>query len=731
MYRKIGLFFSFVGIAYAGEKVATSSSETLWIWVALFALGAISVLILFFSSRQMAKMKKMHEKLFSKQLEMEKKQIDLLTNMSENIHSVAKEALEKSTQAIEKVNASGKDDLVELANVEDTLLDITNDLIEFLRLKSKKVEIFNGEFNLNNVLNELSGTLCSRFHGSRVELIFDIDNAIPRRLIGDSLHLGQILNNILENCIENLTDEELKLKISMFSNYEEKIELQFQITDYGSGMSEEERETLFMPYYDDKSSQYVGLGLFVAKELVSMMGGELSVQSNSGKGSTYTITLPFAMVDYENKRRYRLPAKELTDKKVFIVDSSYNSALAIKKMFAYFRHDVKVVSIDKFRDSKPKLTPYDIVVLDESLFSVGILNYIKEIKAQKDIKVIALNSLLRINHDEALSNDVVDKILMKPLNQERVFEVITTLYESANKSVIDEIKSDILKSQKAQIYKSDITETKNIKQHDFYDFNGKKILIVEDNVINQKVLTNILHLSGMEITIANNGQEAVNLITKAKAEVFDLVLMDINMPVMDGFTATRAIREDKRFDNLPIVAFTALVLESEIRKMFDSGMNAYLDKPIKLGKLYSAFTMFLLDNPNEQHSVQDQRAVSKVADVKDLPGLNVIMGISHSNNSQALYMEILKEFIDAYGKSYEVFATLVMEHRYEQLKMLCLDMKGLSGTIGAEDMNVKIEEVQKLLLYNKYELLNSYVDIYKKELLKLMKSIHTYIELKS
>jgi CheY-like chemotaxis protein len=473
------------------------------------------------------------------------------------------------------------------------------------------------------------------------------------------------------------------------------------------------------------------LGLFVAKELVSMMGGELSVQSNSGKGSTYTITLPFVMVDPENKRRYRLPAKELTDKKVFIVDSSYNSALAIKKMFAYFRHDVKVVSIDKFRDSKPELTPYDIVVLDESLFSVSVLNYIKEIKAKKELKVIALNSLIRINHDEALSNDVVDKILMKPLNQERVFEVITTLYEAKNKSAIDEIKSDILKSQKAQIYKSDITETKNIKQHDFYDFNGKKILIVEDNVINQKVLTNILHLSGMDITIANNGQEAVNLITRAKAEVFDLVLMDINMPVMDGFTATRAIREDKRFDNLPIVAFTALVLESEIRKMFDSGMNAYLDKPIKLGKLYSAFTMFLLDNPNEQHGEQDKRAVSKVADVKDLPGLNVIMGISHSNNSQALYMEILKEFIDAYGKSYEVFATLVSEHRYEQLKMLCLDMKGLSGTIGAEDMNVKIEEVQKLLLYNKYELLNSYVDIYKKELLKLMKSIHTYIELKS
>ncbi len=724
MYRKLGLFVGLIGVAYAGEKMATDSTETFWIWIALFALGTVSILILFFSSSQMLKMKKMHDDLFSKQLDMEQKQILLLTNMSENIHDVAKEALKKSTQAIEKINASDKSDLVELTNVEDVLLDITNDLIEFLRLKSKKVEIFNGEFNLNNVLNELSGTLCSRFSGSKVELIFDIDNSIPRRLIGDSLHLGQILNNILENAMDSLTNEELKLRISMFSTFEDKIELQFQIIDSGAGMTKEEQDSLFVPYYNDDNSQYVGLGLFVAKELVSMMNGELSVQSSLGKGSTFTITLPFVMVDPENKRRYRLPAKELTDKKVFIVDSSYNSALAIKKMFAYFKHDVKVVSIEKFMRSKPKLTSYDIVVLDESLLNIGFLDYLKQIKEEKEFKIIALNSLLRVVQDKMLSNDLIDKVLMKPLNQERVFEMISSLYEVKLDFAAED--KNILESKKLKIYRSSILETKNIKQHNFYDFNGKRILIVEDNIINQKVLTNILHLSGIEITIANNGQEAVNLVTRAQAKVFDLVLMDINMPVMDGFTATQAIRDDKRFDNLPILAFTALVLDSEIKKMFNSGMNAYLDKPVKLGKLYTALAMFLLENPNKHN----ESRLLNIIDNCDFPGLNVSIGISHSNNSEALYLEILKEFIDAYGKSYEVFRTLVSEHRYEQLKMLCLDMSGLSGTIGAEDMNVKIVEVQKLLLYNNHELLHNYVDIYKKELLKLIKSIHLYIQTK-
>jgi len=724
MYKKIGLFVGLIGIAYAGEKIATSSNETFWIWIALFALGAVSILILFFSSRQMSKMKKMHEDLFSKQLEMEQKQILLLTSMSENIHDVAKEALEKSTLAMEKINSSSKSVLSELTNVEDTLIDITNDLIEFLRLKSKKVEIFNGEFNLNNVLNELSGTLCSRFSGSKVELIFDIDNSIPRRLIGDSLHLGQILNNIIENTMDSLTDEELKLKISMFSTFEDKIELQFQIIDSGTGMTEDEQDSLFIPYYDDKSSQYIGLGLFVAKELVGMMNGELSVQSSSGKGSTFTITLPFIMVDPENKRRYRLPAKELTDKKVFIVDSSYNSALAIKKMFAYFKHDVKVISIEQFMQSKPKLTPYDIVVLDESLLSIRTLGYLKQIKEEKEFKIIALNSLLRVSQNKVIHDDLIDKVLMKPLNQERVFETITSLYEV--KKASSDINYKTAAAKKVKIYRSSILETKNIKQHDFSDFNGKKILIVEDNIINQKVLINIFHLSGIEITIANNGQEAVNLVTRAQAKVFDLVLMDINMPVMDGFAATQAIRDEKKFDNMPIIAFTALVLDSEIKKMFNSGMNAYLDKPIKLGKLYTALAMFLLDDPNKYNEVSS----SNVIDDYDLAGLNVKVGIAHSNNSEALYLEILKEFIDAYGKSYEVFATLVSEHRYEQLKMLWLDMKGLSGTIGAEGMNVKIEKKQKLLLYNKHDLLHSYIDVYKKELLKLAKSIHLYIQTK-
>jgi len=705
---------------YARDLLSRDTTDTFWIWIAMFALGIVGIAILFFSSRQVYKMQEMHENVFKKQLEMEKKQAEILTNMSENIHNIAKEALKKSTEAMEKVNGNRQIESNAMVTVENKLLDVTNDLIEFLRLKSRKVEIVNEEFNLNNVLNEISGSVCSHFKGSHVELIFDIDNTVPRLLVGDSLHLGQILNNLLESRLSVLGNEELKLEISIYNTFEDKLELELQLIDNGAGMTQDEVDNLFIPYYDDVNCQYVGLGLFVAQELVSMMNGELSIHSNLGKGTSFTLTLPFDTVDPSNKRKYRLPEKILTDKKVLIVDSNYNSALAIKKMFAYFKHDVKVLSQEQFSESMPKLTPYDIVVLNEELLNIRTLGYLKEIKAEKEIKVVSLSSLLSAQA-ESNENDLVDRRMYKPLNQERIFEMIINMYEL---NVSLGYKDEGYATRKAKIYKSTILETNHIKQHSFSVFKGSNLLIVEDNIINQKVLTNILNQSGMNITLANNGLEAVKLISQQGKNAFDLVLMDINMPVMDGYTATQKIRYEKKFDTLPIVAFTALVLDSEIEKMFNCGINAFLAKPLNIGKLYTALAMYLLDMPNKYTDKDVQLPVP----TETLPGLIVAKGISHSANSEALYMEVLNEFSEAYGESDNVFEKLVHEHRYEQLKMLCLDMKGLSGTIGAKEMNEEVSEVQKLLLYKSHEQLPSHIDSYRTALKQLIRSIDLYLK---
>ncbi|TET87737.1 MAG: response regulator [Sulfurovum sp.] len=711
--RKIIWIFliGFISFLYAGPLMDVKEIEAFWIWIALFALGIIGIIILFLSSKQMIAIRKLHKEMFTKQLEMEHSQSVFLASMGENIHDIVEQRFAETS---DKVNKSLSENTVQ----DHRLLDVTNDLIEFLRLKSKKVKIVNEKFNLNNVLNEVSGSICSSFKGSHVELIFDIDNNIPRYLVGDSLNLEKILNNFLEYTMNQLYEGEVKLEIMMFSTHEEKIELQFKLIDTGAGLNSEKLETLFVPYYDEKSNEYTGLGLFVAKELISIMNGELSVQSVVGKGSTFTLSLPFTMIDASNKRNYRLPEEILTAKKVLIVDSNYNSALAIKKMFSYFRHDVKVVGKEEFVKNMYNLTIYDIIILEETLLNIRTVDYLNRIKKDKELKVVVLNSILQKNENTSL-NPVADRSLAKPLNQERIFELIVDMYAINISSVLDK-KEEVAVFEEVLIHRSAIVETPHIIQESFSDFNGMRLLIVEDNIINQKVLTNILKPSGIKMRIANNGREAVDMV-KESTKKFDFVLMDINMPIMDGYAATQMIRYGSEFDTLPIVAFTALALDSEKQKIFNSGMNAFLTKPLKIGQLYTVFKMFIADI--EGKKVQHHKIVEQINT------LDIQAGIRYSNNNEAFYMEILKEFMDAYGQSNELFVKLVIEHRYEQVKMLCLDMKGLTGTIGAKDMHQLINEIYQRVIYNKQELLPNYIDTYQKECRKLNKSIERYIAL--
>jgi len=698
---------SSIGYAQTNQSV---ESEIFWVWVALFALGIVGIAILFITSYQTQKMKELHKSLFEKQLEMERNQNLLLANMSENIHNCAKQALEKSQQHSE----TSEDKDTTLVNVESRLLDVTHDLLDFLRLKSKQIEIVNETFNINNVLNEVSGSICSQFLGSNAELIFDIHKDVPRRLVGDSLHVGQALNSILEYLMGQEDVDEVKLEISMFDTDEEEVELQFQFTNKGRGIDPKTLENLFVPYYDVDTGKYVGLGLFVANALVDMMKGKLTVESVEEKGSTFTLTIPFDLVNKADQRRYRLPEKELIEKKVFIVDSNYNSALAVKRMFTYFRHEVTVLSKNEFMESMPKLNSYDIVILDASLFNVRLIDYLNEIKISKELKVISLNSLLHSNQN-SVDDEVVDAHLFKPLNQERVFEMIVNMYDIQVPVYEEEMKE----ARQIQTYRKDLVETKGVTQHSFKDFSGKNLLIVEDNLINQKVLLNLLHLSEMNISVANNGQEAVDMIDQSEVP-FDLVLMDINMPIMDGYTATQTIRLESQYDSMPIVAFTALVVESEIEKMFNCGINAFLAKPLNIGKLYTVFSIYLNDAEYEQKEIERK-------DTSHYQGININEGITHANNSEALYQEILKEFTAAYGTSDEIFTKLIKEHRYEQVKMLCIDMRGLTGAIGAEDMHALINDILHQILYKKYELLPNYNEKYKFEIQTLNRSIEKYI----
>lgn len=684
------------------------------LWIALFGLAIIGILFMFLSSDQIRRLKIEHEKIKSKHKRLEEKQHEVLSSMGENIHTIAKETMGHTQILAEKVKETPLyEDMEKVIFNENELLDVTGDLIKFLRLKSKKVVIQNEVFNFNHVLNEVAGLLNNTYKQNDTELIFNIDKEVPRFMLADSLHLGQILTNLLEYFIQNSKSKEINLEVVTLSSLKEGLQLRFQID---ADIVISDKETLFDSYYDEKSRRYIGLGLFVAKELTHLMDGELLVVDCKNGRNSLLFTIPIEEKNKE-KRKYRLPNKGLVGKKILIVDNSVNAAAATEKLFAYFRAEVEVISTTKFYDLLPNFKQYDIVALSDTLFNFKILEALKTTKKLQNLKVISLDNLF--SSEQGVLNDVIDISLKKPLTQEYVFDTLVELYAHKEVEILEEVIED--ETKKLTIFRDTFKDTPNINLMSFKTFKGARVLIVEDNIINQKVVMSVLGKSEMILHVADNGKEAVDFMRKSKEKI-DFIFMDINMPVMDGYRATELLRNDNRFDDVAIVALTALVSEHEIAKMFDSGMNAYLAKPLRIEKLYSALEMFLT---KEENSIPQK--VSIETKPMKLDGLDIEDGLRHMKENDVFYREVLKEFMDAYEKSDALFEKLVNEQRFTQVKMLCFDMKGLTGTIGAKEMHVIINEIHQHLIYKKPELLHSYISRYRETFNTLRKSIETYL----
>jgi CheY-like chemotaxis protein len=671
--------------------------------LALFALAVVIIFVIFVFFNNMSSIGQLYKKIFKGQRSIEEKQATVLAQMDEKIQCMAQDSITYCNPDGDISNDT-KDDV--------DSLDISNDMLDFLKIKSKKVKIVNEKFNLNNVLNEISGRLGYKYFGSNVEIIFDIENDIPRYLIGDSLHFGNIVYNILEYSMDNLVNQELRVHLTKKQLNKENLELRLEIINSGKSASSDELDMFFVPQYDEDSEKYSGLGMFIAYELIKLMGGNIESDYKKNVGVIFDLALPFEIYNPSDLRKYRLPDKLMTDKKVLIVDRNINSANALKKMFGYFRNNIDVLSSEKFNRKKPNFNKYDIVVLDKSQFSYKVVGYLNSLKKKQELKVVVLNSLLNI--DQSIYNDpVIDAVLLKPVNQERIFELILSLY-----NLLD---TQYNTRSKIKTHTENINPIPNISQDCFSNFRDYSILIVEDNIVNSRVLVNLLKPVGIDTVVASNGKEAVDILQKEPNDKFDLIIMDINMPVMDGFAATQAIRYDPKFDKIPILALTALVLDSEKKKMFNSGMNAYLSKPLDISKLYAAFRLFL-----EPKSSCIQR-VKKVTPTNDDNILNTQKGIMNANNNRLLYTELLNEFMEAFRDSEEVFAKLVNEHRYEQLKMMSIDIRGITATIGAYKMNKEIEMIIKDIVFKKYDNLEKAIDTYRDGLRLLQKNIEIYL----
>lgn len=672
-------------VTYAHVKDATSYLTIIEMGMGILVL-VILVIVLFLRQRKSEKNVKEFESLLNdlshSNSELEhvnkeyqgsiKEQEDFIEEMSEKLKDPAQSIVGR-TEKILETKLSDKQS-IELRNIQDSgqvVFAIVDDLLDFMKIRSNKLKINVKPFNINELLDLIVQSVLDRIEKKDVEVIFDIEKSVPPRIIGDPIRIGQVLTNLLENGIKFTHAGEVKLHVKAITKTEEAIQLMFEIVDTGIGIPESKLDDIFTPFYQINNNNSAGLGLSISKALVEMMGGEILVSTELNRGSTFTFVLGLKEVDVKEKRHYRLPDSAYKVRRILILDYHDSAATAMKKLLEYFNNNVDILTQDALEFMMPDLTQYEMVFVSEKLLSFEMIKQIDHLKAGSDVKIVIVGSMLHKINNSNLVNKLSNARLMKPVNQQNIFDLLVSFYGDEEVKPLpseEEEKPEPVTSMPRIVIAR--TQKQDIHKDDFKVFAGATILVAEDNVINQKVLTSLLKESGINVELADNGQIALNM---AHTKHYDLVLMDMNMPVMDGYEATANLKASKETAELPIVALSGETMPDEIAKMQASGLDDRLEKPIKVQALYSVFSKYL-----EVHVVKEQEH-------SGLPDKLYLFedALERCGGDRELYKELVEEFIKLYKNSDELLYQYYEQKNSEKLKELSLDIKGVSANIGA------------------------------------------------
>ena len=476
------------------------------------------------------------------------------------------ELTDKQYDYIEKIQLSAK-----------SLLGIINDILDFSKVEANKLELESNDFNINDLLSTLANLASSLIEKHNIEVIFDIDDNIPEYLIGDTLRLNQVLLNLLSNAIKFSNNKNVKLTLLCVSQTDENIQIQFKVTDQGIGMTEEQVKTIFKPFSQADISTTrkfggTGLGLVISKKIVELMGGNIHVDSQLNAGSCFSFTASFGKSavksnyntnDYKNKSALIIEQDHVKERHLF----KLLEKLGIK-VDSISYHDDKLLNIDPSQD-------YDFIFLDWHIFNDEHSSLLNNLKKQLTINIKKIIILASFENQKVKSSLTkldknIDEILLKPI-----------------------IKANLCKSLD-HVLGIEKKKTNKIDTSCFKKLAGSRILLVEDNPLNQQIASQILRSNGFIVDIAEDGIAAIEAVEK---DTFDCILMDCQMPRMDGYTAANKIKEQPKFAHIPIIAMTANTMEADLTKAKESGMQGYIAKPIEVQTMFEVIAEHLTQKP--------------------------------------------------------------------------------------------------------------------------------------
>jgi two-component system, sensor histidine kinase and response regulator len=612
-----------------------------------------------------------------------KAKAEFLANMSHEIRTPMNAVIGLAHLCLKtELTTKQRDYVGKIHNAGTSLLSIINDILDFSKIEAGRLGIENVTFELDSVMNNISTMVAQKIQDKGLELLFHVSSDIPHALLGDPLRLGQVLINLLGNAVKFTERGEIRLISELLERTGDKVKLRFSIKDTGIGMTKEQASRLFQAFSQADTStsrKYggTGLGLAISKRLVELMGGSIWVVSEPDGGSTFSFTGWFGVSEATARKVVPMRLRSL---KVLVVDDNAAAREVLEEHLRAIGAEIELVAsgtealVAVSRADADR--PFDVLLLDWRMPGLDGVETARRIRADSSLKSMPAIVIITAFGREEVRGQAelagVNGFLIKPVNQSTLINALAEIFAPEHMMAAREA----------------VKATK-------YDLNGLRALLAEDNAINQQIAVELLEGVGVSVDVTNNGREAVDKLLATAGDLpYDVVLMDLQMPEMDGYQATARIRAEPRLADLPIVAMTAHAMAEERDRCLAAGMHAHIAKPIDPELLYRTLMQFY--RPGRAVAVPAIMVDhSSPPDAPfDVAGLDVVDGLRRVAGNVKLYRSLLRQFVEQQADAVSKISASVEQQDFALTERLMHTLKGVSGNLGAKTINGLAAELE-------------------------------------